>query len=343
MSISMYDTRKMVAALEQMHSPHNWLRDTLFSDVEKHETTKVDIDVIKGSRRVATYVSPLKEGRVVNGAGYETNTYEAPYTKEKMRTTAQELMTRSPGENIYSPESRETRANKKLGKELKELNEGIDRLEELQCAEVIQTGKLTVFGEGIPKAIIDFNMEESHLPVLTGTARWSDLANATPLENLETWSNRVLQKSSIVPTMAIFGANAIKKFIKTTEVKETLNNRRINMGQINPTKLPQGVKYYGYLDEPGIDVYTYTDWYYDPISKKEKSFIDPDKIILTNPMARTTRHYGAIQDLDALTFVGSRFPKMWTTKDPSARWLSLQSAPLCAPHQIDAFLCAKVL
>ena len=50
----------------------------------------------------------------------------------------------------------------------------------------------------------------------------------------------------------------------------------------------------------------------------------------------------AIEDIEASASV-PRFSKSWITKDPSARWLLVQSAVLLALHQADAFGTIKVL
>ena len=76
--------------------------------------------------------------------------------------------------------------------------------------------------------------------------------------------------------------------------------------------------------------------------RSEKPLMPVDKVLMGNPAARTQRQYGAIQDLDALASV-PRFPSSWIKKDPSARFVMLQSVPLPSLHQVDAFLCADVL
>jgi len=71
---------------------------------------------------------------------------------------------------------------------------------------------------------------------------------------------------------------------------------------------------------------------------------DPKKVILGSTVAKTARHYGAIQDVEFPGDVSvSRFPKSWIEKDPSRRILMVQSAPLVSLHQVDAFAAAKVL
>lgn len=343
MAVDMFDTRTMLRALETMLPVRTFLRDTIFGSTESHVSRYVDIDIQRGNRRIAAYVSPKLQGKAVRRDGFATKTYEAPYTKEKMITTATEFQTRPMGMDMYAGAMTPGEmAQRQLGKDLRTLEERIVRLEEVQAAEAIQTGKVTVSGEGMD-FVVDFDMQSSHLPVLTSTAKWDDLANSVPIENLRDWTDIVSQDCGLVPRDAIFGKDAMRNFYKNTGVQKLLDNRRITMGEIVPSELPNGVRYWGHLNETGLDIWEYTEWYYNEGLAAEVPLIDPDKVILWSRDARTTRHYGAIQDLKAgINFVGPRFPKSWEEEDPSARFVMLQSAPLVAPHQIDAFLCATV-
>jgi Phage major capsid protein E len=341
MAIDMFQTRTMLRAIEQIKTPALWLRDTIFGSVETHTTKYVDIDIQRGNRKIAAYVSPLLQGKVVTREGFETNTYEPPYTKEKMITTAQDFLTRDMGTNVYSGGSTPNqKAQKQLGKDLRSLMTRVDRTEEVQAAEAIQTGIVTAVGDGI-QATINFGMLSSHKPVLTGTDKWDDLANSDPLADLKVWKNLVKKDSGLVPRDVIMGENAIAYLIRNTTVKSLMDNRRITMGEIKPDTLPDGVTYWGHLNEANLDVWEYTEWYYDIVAATDLPLIDPDKVIMWSRGARATRHYGMIQDLKA-NFVVPRFAKSWEEEDPSARMLLMQSAPLLAPHQIDGFLCATI-
>jgi hypothetical protein len=345
-AVDIFKTRTMMKALEQMLPLKTWLRDTVFPSAETHTSRYVDIDIIKGSRRIAAYVHPMHEGKVVDREGFKTFTVQAPYTKEKMVTTAQDFFNRAAGETIYDfDDTPASRAQKQLGKDLKTLNERVERLEEVQAAQAIQEGKVTCKGDGI-ELEVDFLMPATHKPVLTGTNKWSDHTNSKPLDDLSVWSMLVQKDSGLVPGKCIMGVDAISDFVSNASVKAVLDNRRLILGAIEPSKLnDQGVQFWGDVRHAGlsIEIYSYVEWYYDYISKIEKPLIDPNKVCLLSTAAKTTRHYGAIQDIKAGgNFVTPRFAKSWETDDPSARWIMVQSAPLCAPHQIDGFLCGTV-
>ncbi len=342
MTLALFETRTMLEALEQSYPPKTFLRDTFFTRENTSVNTHVDIDVRKGKRRVAPYVHPRAEGKVVERIGFKTHTYTPPYIKEKMPSTAQDFLSRGIGETIYGAnDGPQQRAEKQMGKDLADLQDLIIRREETQASELLQTGKVTIVGDGLDD-IIDFVIESTHLPVLAGTDLWSH-ADSDPLKDLRHWKRLVVKDSGIVPTIAVMGFDVIDAFLVNAQVKDQLDNRRMVMGQIDPMMLPEGVTYYGTIKDVNLDLYTYEEWYIDPVTTVETPMVEPKKIMLGSPQARTYRNYGAIQDLKAGNAAVPMFPKSWETEDPSTRWVMLQSAPLLSLNQVDAFLCATVL
>lgn len=341
MSISMYETRKMLRALEQMLPAKKFLRDLFFSEVDVSQSKYVDIDIIKGTRKLAPFVHPLKEGRMVEKEGYKTRSYEPPYVKPKTVTTAADILNRDPGKHIYQrSETPAQAAARKLGKELNFLNSEIDRLEEWMCASALSNGSITVVGEGV-NDVIDFGMESSHKPVLAGGDLWSDATNSNPMQDLKDWDRLIAKDSGMKANVIVMGFTAWDTFVQHPKVTGALDTRRVDLGKIDPMALPNGATYQGYMKEVQCDVYTYNEWYTNA-SDTTLPMIDAKKVIMGDTRCRATRHYGAIQDLEALAAV-RRFPKSWMEKDPSVRMLLLQSAPLMALHQVDAVVAATVL
>ena len=51
MSISLFETRTMLQALEEMKAPRTFLIQSFFPNVETFATESVDIDIVKGKRK----------------------------------------------------------------------------------------------------------------------------------------------------------------------------------------------------------------------------------------------------------------------------------------------------
>jgi len=349
MAVDLFETRTMMEVLETLKPVRTFFLDTFFKVSRTFNTESVDIDIIKGKRKLAPFVNPMREGKLVERRGYKTRTYKPPYIKPKMVTTAEDLLKRQPGNIIYSPNTGPAQqASKQLGEDLASMDESITRREEWMASQALTTGQVHVIGDGVDD-VIDFHMEASHLPVLTGTALWSDFDDATPIDDLKTWRRLVAKDSGKSPSICLMGLEAYDNFMKCEQVigtatggKNVFDMRKINVGQIDPQLLPDGMTFIGTLTELGLDIWTYEEWYVNDDDDIEYPLMPDNKILLGNPGARAKRLYGAIKDLDALAPT-ARFPKSWTTKDPAVRFAMIQSASLPAPLEIDAFLCATVL
>lgn len=348
--IDLYETRTMLEMLENRKPVRTFILDTFFSrPARTFDTEAVDIDIIKGRRRLAPFVNPRRQGKLIEKRGFITRSFKPAYVKPKMVTTVDEILKRKAGNMIYAPNSGPAiQAAQEMGRNFAELDEMITRREEWMAVQGLLTGEIPVKGEGVD-VTIGFHMDPTHLPVLTGGDLWSAPTTATPITDLKTWKRRVAKASGISPSIAIMGLDAIDAFMKCEEVigttgggKNIFNMLRVNMGQIDPKMLPNGVTYYGTLNEIGLDIYTYEEWFIDDVDEQEYALIPANKVLLGNPVARCEKLYGAIKDLGALAAV-PRFPKTWEEQDPSERIVMMQSSPLPAPLEIDAFLTATVL
>jgi hypothetical protein len=340
MSIDAYKTRDMLKVLEQTHEPGDFLLSTFVSEVEVHDTDTVDIDIVRHGKKMAPFVSPVREGMIVTHQGFETRTIKIPYTKMKSPITAQHALSRRPGMTVYNGQTAKSMADEIAGKKITELDQMIFRLEEKMAAEALQTGKVVVSGEGIGYEI-DFGMKATHLPTLLTTAIW-DESTAEIQSDLKGWADLVYRDSGLNATDCIMGATAASTFLNSSDIGTALDRRRIDRGEILVERLPKGVIYYGFDRESGLNIWGYNEQWYDEANAVMKPLIDDKKVVVLSRGMRFTRHYGAIQNVE-VDFMGPRYPSSWVTKDPSALWVMLESAPLLALHQPDAVVCATVL
>jgi len=342
MAINMFETRTMLQALEQMPKPKTFLRDMFFAaNVEYSPTSKVDIDIVKGRRQMAPFVSPVMEGKVLANQGFTTNTFEAPLLKPKKKTSAEDILNRLPGEALYSGMSPDERAAVKLGKDLAELNDAIDRRIEWMCAQALFNGKIAVKGDGVDYEI-DFGVPSE---TLTGTALW-DADGSNPIDSLRDFFAEVVKASGVNPDTVILAEDVVPYFLNHSAVKELLDKRLINTGQIDPRQLPNGATYLGYLNELGMNIYSYLDWYVDE-NGDTQPMIPSKKILVGSTRAQTVMNYGAVTIKDdngeMVTYMIDKVPHSWVSDDPVVRWVQLMSRPLPVPTQVDAFYVAQVI
>jgi len=336
--MNLFETRVMLAVLSQMLPARSFLKDIFFGAIETHTSKHVDIDIIKGKRRVGAYVYPTSQAKLVERIGWTTRTFIPPYIKEKMVTTAQDFLNRNPGDNIYSPgDGPQQRAEAQVAKDLAEMSDMITRSEEVQASQLLNTGIVTVNGEGYDNYQVDFGMSATHKITLTGTDLWTNAAS-DPIDDFRVWNRLLVKDSGLGITDAIVGSSVVPALMNNTKFKAQLDNRRMDMGLVSPRDMGEGVSFLGRLNEAGIDIWTYDEWYLHPDTGVETPMITANKVYFMSRNARTTTHYGAIQDLQAGGLAAvARFPKSWEKEDPSVRYVMVQSAPLLAMHQVDAF------
>lgn len=343
--MDLFDTLTMLEAVEQMTTPRRFLMDTFFNGQvpETFGTQTVSIDIVKGQRTMAPFVSPRLPGSVSQRDGYTSNTYKPPYIQPKRETNAELLLKRAAGDTPFSARSPLDRAGEQLGRDLRDLDEQITRREEWMCAMALTTGQVRVIGEGIDDTI-DFLMEADHKVQLAAGDRWN-AANSDPIAHMRKWRRKIAQDSGRTANVGVLGGDALDAFLNNDAVLKKLNNRRVDMGMIKPEELPDGVTYLGYLNDPGLDLYGYDEWVIDE-DGTPKPIVPAGGLILGATNTRNAMLYAAIQDLEAIEsglVEAARFPKSWVTQEPSVRWLKLQSAVLSGMLEPDAFLFATVV
>lgn len=348
--MDMFETRIMLQALEQLFPPKSFLLDMFFKGSLTFESTNVDLDIIKGNRKMAAFVRPIKEGKVVDGKGYSTRTVNPGYIKEKMRSTAADLMARSAGNTVYAGETLSARAARRNGDDLRYLDNRMSRREEWMAAKSLDEGKVTISGDGFSDEV-DFLMPADHKVTLLTDARWSESTTCNPLADLRTWARKIQQDSGLTPDVVVFGLTAWDYF-EAWCISQRINPIsliQIQLGKIDPQALPSGAVFMGSVNAGGfhLNLYTYNEWYEADDSATQYPMVPDKKVWVGCTSAQNVRLYGAIQDMDAITggtttYVARRFPKSWVEKDPSVRWIMLQSAPLPALNQSDAFISAQV-
>lgn len=340
--MDLFATRTMLAAIRQMQLSRRFLGTLFFSAEPVNFTTAhVDIDIIKGNRKMAPFVHPNRPGVIVDRSGSVMRSYKPPYVKPKMETNAGMLLNeRQPGEHIYSERTPLDRAGDQLSRDMEDLDDQINRREEWMVAQALTTGQVHVVGDGV-NDIVDYQMDDDNL--VTEATQWTE-ATADPIADLRKYKRRVAKKTGRTANACVMSSEAADAFLDNESVIKKLNTRRIDLGMIRPEELPDGVTYLGYLNDPGMDLYAYEEWY-QPDEGEAAPMIPAGGLIIGPTNTRCGMLYGAIQDMSAVeggVFDVARYPKSWLQEDPGVRWLMMQAAPLPGFHEPDAFVYANV-
>lgn len=347
--VSIYEPRTMGRIVSKMPPVRTFFRSTFFKNEETFNTKSVDVDFVKGSRKVAPFVHRVIGGKTVPNTGYETKTYTPPLVAPDKITTVDDLLNRLPGESIVSGRTPAERAVLKMASDFVELRDMIARREELMCVQSIFTGTIPIIGEGLNE-IIDFQFTNKET-IQQATKKWSNAAS-DPIGDLKRWHKTVQQKGFVNCDMCVMASDVADAFMNHEKVQKVLDVKNFNLAVIAPRQLPNGVTYVGTIHELGMDIYTYNEWYLDdwtaPAAPEEKPLVPDGQLALLSSNANYSMYYGAITLIDEnsknfRTVEGKYVPDTWVKRKPARRFLQLQSAPLSVPHDVDSWFVATVL
>lgn len=345
--VNIYTPRYLAEVVRQAPPVHTFFRDTFFTNIKTFATERVDIDLVKGDRRMAAFVHPRVGGKVLKANGYTTESYKPPLVNPYDVTTADQLLTRLPGEDLYSGMTPAQRAAQKLMEEYATLNDATTRREEWMAVQAIMTGSIPVVGEGVNE-VIDFGFANN--VTLSGDNKWGG-SKADIQGNLGDWVDKVLHGGFANVDMAILGKAAKKHLFNDATIQKMLDNRRMNMGELAPRDLPNGVRYLGRLTDPSLELYSYGEVYYDdwtdPEEPATKPLVPDNQVVLISSRPNYMLAYGLCTYIDDasqmwVTAQTSRLLRSYVEHHPDRRMVELQTHPLPIPDKVDSWLVATV-
>jgi len=380
MSIDLYNPRSMMQALLQMKPPRTFLRNKMVRRDEYSDREQIDVDTKTGVRRLAPYVNPATGiAKTMDRVGFTTSTVTPPMVSVKRPMTPTDLQKRLPGENIYSTQTADERASQLLGQDLAEMDEDCTRNEELQCAQAaFSTGTVggvtgsivTCVGDDVSETFF-FPRDASLIAVAPTASPAAGLGSASPtstqLANTRRWDQstadipvqfrqikrQVAKLTGMTLDYAVLGAAAADALLTAPSLSGLsglLNTLRLDLGQIKPEDLGDGVSYIGTFAGTGMDLFAYDEWYIDPADGVEKPIVPEKSVLFGSSRGYTVMRYGAVgvtsgvdQSAQLSLIAGRRIPQSWIDNEPAVRVLKLSARPLIVPVQNNAYATIQVL
>ena len=292
-----------------------------------------------------------KGGVTVLRAGYNMERYTPPFVAPRRVLTLDELRKRGFGEALYSQLTPEQRQQTLILRDADELGELITNREEAMAAETMLTNGCVMkhIADDVDKADemeIRFYSEASNPATYTPTAKW-DATGGKILKDLEAMI-RMLTKRGLRASDLVCSPDVADTIINDAAVQKLLDNRRIEIGNVEPELLPDGAGIVARLNVLGriISVISY-DLTYTDDEGKDKLYIPSGKCVLTAPGAGRTA-YGAVSQVEQSdgefhTYAGRRVPKYVSSAEGNSRTLTISSRPLMIPNNKNPFIVADVL
>lgn len=335
----LFSTNVMLGVVNSLLAPPQFLLDRFFPILSNDQSEEIHFDLIDKTRRLAPFVSPVVAGKIVQGQGFTTKTFKPAYTKDKRVFDANRPFKRSAGEPIGGNLSPVDRQRIIVANELIDQVDMVNRRLEVMAGEALRTGAVTVTGELYPTQNVSFGRAAGLTVTLTGGNRWGQ-AGIKPLDLLQDWAQLVLQTSGAMPRDVVMTTDVWKVFRDDAQVQKRLDQFRGNSTMMQDAQLEEGGVFMGVID--GFNVFVYSGWYVDD-NNTEQPILPAGTVLLGGGQIQGVRAFGAIRDEEAGFQAVPYYPKSWVEKDPSVRYLLMQSAPLVVPTRVNASFAATVL
>ncbi len=357
MAIDIYQTQTMIAAMQLMPKRPTFLRDRYFET--SNEDMFVTEDVLveykdEKSRKMAPFVMPKKGGIAVPRDGYRTERLTPPYIAPERTLTIDDLKKKQFGETLFSQQSPAAREGQILKNDLIDLNGMIDTSEECMSSQTLFNNGYSFrqyadkYGSSeYEEYEIHFYDGEQNTAVYVPAAPWSR-KNDVIISDLHVIA-KLLKNRGLRASDVIFGDDVADVLINNKYIQKLLDNRRLNLADINPQQLPDGATSYGKINCMGImlELICYSEEYVDIDDGKTKPFVPQGKITVTAPkMGRCM--YGAITQMEESdkqyhTYVNKRVPHITYNTHDSVRTLAQKARPMMVPKYKDSAISATVL
>ncbi len=334
MSYTAYTTHDLLEMVQIFRAPPTFWLDNFFKRQINFQTRYIDFDLVDEGKRLAPFVAPSNQGKVIAKDGYLTKRFAPAYVKPKGVVDPEMLMDRMPGEPYTGTMSLAARRDAVVAFMTRKYKNQIVRRWEWMAAQAALYGQVTISGEAYPAVTIDFGRAAGQTVVLSGTDLWTNVAS-TPITDIDEMVTATHALSGYATSGVIMGTSAWTAFIAHASVKLLLETRRGSTSQAETG--PGDGTTYQYKGKFGDqDVWVYSELYEDDTGTST-AFMDPRDVFACSAEGfQGVRCFGAILDKKAGYQSVEIFAKMWENEDPSVEYLLLQSAPLMVPKQPNA-------
>lgn len=287
-------------------------------------------------RRLAPFVAPNVQGRIMRQRGRPMASFKPAYLKPKHSITPDRAIARRPGEPLLGNLTPEQRFNAIIADCLRDEREMVERRWDWMAAQATIYGYVDVYGEDYPKVRVDFNRDPTLTIILAGGALWS-ASTSDPMADINLARTRAFKLGGSSVNTLVFGTTAWTNFTTQVDISKLMDkNNGGSQSTLNTTGLQSGepFEYQGRIRGPNgggfVDLYTYSNEYEDENGDVQQ-FMDARDVVGIGGNFQGVRAFGAILDKRSLQAI-PMFPKVWdASEDPSGTFTMTQSAPLMVP------------
>lgn len=352
-------TKTMIRAYFEAAIPKMFLSQMFSSPPENfYNTEEVELDIERGSEKVAVVVTDMRAGYHINAADEYTNkSFKPPVIKEAYVLNVYNQMKRAAGDQPFQGIEFQRAAAKESFKLFRKVEALVRRNIELQGSQIFQDGVITLYDEdGNAAYTIDFKPKATHLP--TAGIAWNGV-NPTIASDLNSLANVIRVDGKTDPKVTIWGEGSFNVAIEDTEFKARFQDRELKLGTISSFDLTDSGGIYRGVVQLGnyqADVWTYGGRYDHPVTGTSTPYVADARVIMLDPNGRKDATFGAIprmlpMDPRVRPFIPGRmssgrtgmdlFTNAWPTPDGDQLMVGAAARPLLIPTAIDTMGCIR--
>lgn len=335
-------TQAVVDVYKERPRVTSFLRSFFPSNVSL--TKLVSIAVQRGSEKVAVDVKRYSEA---NHNSFDLSTeriIEPPLYKEKMtandhRLYDQVILSLSQGNTTFFPQ-----LTAELAEDMQELENVILRAIEVQCANVLETGIVTLTNN----TNIDFKRKAASLIANTAGNTW-DTPTVDPYKSLEAGAKfiRTAGKAQGGTYTVIMGGDAYSDFVNNPIVQGRADVRNFHFDDLRaPQRDSIGGAFHGQVSAGSykFNIWTYPE--FRDVAGVSTPYVNDKKIIILPENPRFSTQFAAVPQLiegSTIPQKGEFLIKDYTDVQMTAHTMEIMSAPIAVPTAIDQMYTEQVV
>lgn len=347
------ETYKLVKTVKKMYPVVQFLKDRYFPDGPVYYSEKALIEFKKKGRKIAPFVVPLVNGIVMEKDGYRTDIVDAPYIAPKRVITAKELEQKAFGESPESGRSPEQRENELESEFIDDNRISILRRHEKMCADILLMGQVIMKHYATAEdAAKGENYDFKYLRFYEGefknkykfTKKFKDMTTAEKIQEFYKMAT-VLRKRGVRATDIVMTSDVSMLLMSDKDFLEFYNKAKVNIGEINPTELPDGVVSNGSININGVVMTLFTyDEIYEDLDGEEKAILPAGTIAFLQPnMGTTVYAQVTFYTKDGFKSYAEKIvPRLVGDEKSNMAEVQAFSRPVMYPNDMDGWLVANI-
>ena len=287
-------TKALIAVYKERTAPTSFLRS--FFMTKENDTKQISIEVQRGTEKIAVDVERGTEGNRNQFSKSSEKIFVPPYYHEYFDGTDLDFYDRLFTQNGTVDAITFSQWIDVVVEKLGLLQDKIERAYELQCAQVFETGIVSLnSGDNI-----DFKRKAGSL-VDVGAAEYFSNATSNPYATLEAAATFIRTKGKSAGNIfnVIMGSVAMSDFLDNPQVKERADVRNISMDIL---RMPQKNAVGGVLHgEVSAGAYVFRLWtypeFYDTEALSNVPYMNDKKLVVIPEAPKFVLGYAAVPQL----------------------------------------------